>query len=680
MLCSALLAAPAIALPQAPAPGAGSWSPLYDWRPQLQVIYTTIPQTQIPHTVQECKAGPISHAALIPTGVHRGKILLWHSELFRHCPAPPDPLPDPPPPPCDGAIGGVCGPTQRTWIFDPSDPTVLLEIRQLPLPFTTNIFCSGTSWDADGNLVVAGGEDIVQFTGSVPSAGSYPKAAYRFHPGVFPSSPTGADPYPYVVANPWEPLGNMSIKRNYPNLVPLIRLGFLSNCSTGPLHLGGGALVIGGRPEYTEGNEIWDFLNTGGTAWSCALAPLNPLLPAAYPHPFTNHAGGLSQPALYEPVNQGSTTSDYPELDLESYPKAHQLSTGEILIAGDRDKISPAINSPALTWSITPHYSNVDGQASWRLYRSKPASADRQWGTGALMHMRDGIFEHHDRYFAIGGGTAGAAPTVLDTVDEFVPDAILGAKDGDWDITMAPMNHQRWQLNAVTLPTGQLFIHGGDGPHAAGFGPVYTPEIYEPGRPWELPPASATPNATYDVAQHPVQLPRGQHHVTVLLPDARVFMAGGDWQDDPTVLNPKHTGAIYSPWYLDLGFRPQILRSASNVAFNPVGSSANKFELKVRVGVENTVKRVVLIRPAAVTHHYDNDQRYIELAFTVLQGEPPPPPPPGSMPVAYRLDLLEVTAPEETLGPAGWYMLFAIEERASDSALAPSVAVFVDVQ
>jgi Domain of unknown function (DUF1929) len=572
----------------------------------------------------------------------------------------------------------VCGPTQRTWIFDPSDPTVLLEIRQLPLPFTTNIFCSGTSWDADGNLVVAGGEDIVQFTGSVPGAGSYPKAAYRFHPGVFPSSPTGADPYPYVIATPWEQLGNMSIKRNYPNLVPLIRLGFLSNCSTGPLHLGGGALVIGGRPEYLEGNEIWDFLNAGSTAWSCALAPLNPLSPAAYPHAFADHKAGLSLPyELYEPINQTADPLQYPELDLESYPKAHQLSTGEILIAGDRDKISPAINSPALTWSITPHYSNAGGQASWQLHRSSPATDDRQWGTGVLMHMEEGGFQHHDRYFAIGGGTAGATPTVLNTVDEFALGS-QGAKDGGW-VPLAPMKHERWQLNAVTLPTGQLFLHGGDGPHGSGGGPVYTPEIYEPGRPW-LPPGAQVPNASYDVAAHPVQLPRGQHHVTVLLPDARVFMAGGDWQEDPTVLNPKHTGAIYSPWYLDLGFRPQILRSVSSIAFNPLGSSASKFQLKVRVGVENTVKRVVLIRPAAVTHHYDNDQRYIELAFTVLQGEPPPPSPPGSLPLAYRLDLLEVTAPEETRGPSGWYMLFAIEERASDSALAPSVAVFVDVQ
>jgi Domain of unknown function (DUF1929) len=667
---------------QGPAPGSGSWSPLYDWSPQLSFIYTTIPPPP-PHQNHYCEAGPISHAALIPTGMHRGKVLLWNAELYRYCPDPEGT------PPCSQSVGGTCGPTQKTWLFDPGSATQLIEIREDPDPlvtnFLTNIFCSGTSWDGDGNLMVVGGEDTVQFTGSTAAPGSYPAAFYRFHPGFLTSSVPASPPtvpHPYILASPWAKFGDMSIPRNYGNIVPLNKAGFVSNCGTGLPHFGGGSLVIGGRPEYTQGNEVWDFLNAGELTWSCAFVPSLPVLP--YPHTFYDHTDSMAMPptmplvthptTFYDPKTQAGP-DDYPELDLESYPKAHQLSTGEIVIAGDRDKINPAINTPALTWVIRPHYSNDGGQTRWQLWRSTPAVADRQWGTAVLLHMKDSAaaLDHNDRLFAIGGGTAIPTPTTLDTIEEFK----LGSSDpldDAWD-PKTSMNHARWQLNAVTLPTGHLFLHGGDGPHALGGLPVHTPEVYDPGR------TPTSPTSSVDVAQHPAQIPRGQHHVALLLPDARVFIAGGDWKNDDNPVPPdsRHNGAIYSPWYLEHTFRPQILRSASSATFNPPGASSNKFELKVLVGIQNSIERVVLIRPGAVTHHFDNDQRYIELASSIVSTSVPNSVSPAPPPTIKHL-VLEVTCPSEVLGPPGWYMLFAVEKRASDNALAPSVAAFIDLQ
>ena len=75
--------------------------------------------------------------------------------------------------------------------------------------------------------------------------------------------------------------------------------------------------------------------------------------------------------------------------------------------------------------------------------------------------------------------------------------------------------------------------------------------------------------------------------------------------------------------------------------------------------------RVVLLRPAAVTHHFDYDQRYIELKinnFVYNQWNP--------------TDVeIHIESPQEDLGPAGYYMLFALEKE--NGKRVPSEAVFI---
>jgi hypothetical protein len=88
----------------------------------------------------------------------------------------------------------------------------------------------------------------------------------------------------------------------------------------------------------------------------------------------------------------------------------------------------------------------------------------------------------------------------------------------------------------------------------------------------------------------------------------------------------------------------------------------------------HSIDKIVLIRPGAVTHHFDNDQRYIELAFSVtdqifdeLNNEA-------------TIDF-QVTTPLETLGPPGWYMLFAIETDGSSilGHRVPSLAAWIQL-
>ena len=124
------------------------------------------------------------------------------------------------------------------------------------------------------------------------------------------------------------------------------------------------------------------------------------------------------------------------------------------------------------------------------------------------------------------------------------------------------------------------------------------------------------------------------HSVALLLPDATVWLAGG---------NPKRGGyvqqmEIYQPPYLfdstgALAARPSITGAPSAVSYG------NAFSVQTPDAA--TINRVVLVRNGTVTHAFGMDQREVELAFTAQNGS------------------LAVTAPPNgNIAPPGYYMLF----------------------
>ena len=140
------------------------------------------------------------------------------------------------------------------------------------------------------------------------------------------------------------------------------------------------------------------------------------------------------------------------------------------------------------------------------------------------------------------------------------------------------------------------------------------------------------------------------HSVALLLPDATVWLAGG---------NPKRGGyvqqmEIYQPPYLfdstgALAARPSITGAPSAISYG------NAFSVQTPDAA--TINRVVLVRNGTVTHAFGMDQREVELAFTVQSGS------------------LAVTAPPNgNIAPPGYYMLFLL-----NNSGVPSVAKFVQV-
>ena len=185
-------------------------------------------------------------------------------------------------------------------------------------------------------------------------------------------------------------------------------------------------------------------------------------------------------------------------------------------------------------------------------------------------------------------------------------------------------------VSAVLLPDGKVFETGGGLHNRAD--PVYEASMFDP----------ATDAFTAGMATDPV--PRTYHSSALLLPDGRVMSVG----DNPGNGTFDTHISVYSPPYLFKGSRPQI----TNIAKTQWAYGTTN-----QITVDTPILKASLIRPAAVTHSSDPNQRYVDLPMTVN----------GS---TIGLNLTS----NPNIAPPGWYMLFAVGANG-----VPSVAQWVHV-
>lgn len=208
----------------------------------------------------------------------------------------------------------------------------------------------------------------------------------------------------------------------------------------------------------------------------------------------------------------------------------------------------------------------------------------------------------------------------------------------------ARLPHGVRYLSSVLLPDDSLFTTGGSADYRGrGASDIHKAQFYYPR------------TDTFAAAAAPT-VGRNYHSEALLLPDGRVATFGSDPlfadKDNTRLGKFEHRLEVYSPPYLH---RDPALRPALGAGPEEVGPGGRA---TFRAPRAQRIERARLMRPSAVTHTTDVEQRSIELG---LEKSP---------------DAVTVTVPADpTLVPPGWYMLFVM-----DAYGTPSVAKWIRVR
>jgi hypothetical protein len=151
---------------------------------------------------------------------------------------------------------------------------------------------------------------------------------------------------------------------------------------------------------------------------------------------------------------------------------------------------------------------------------------------------------------------------------------------------------------------------------------------------------------------------RRYHSVALLMPDGRVLTAGstgsfphgwaGDAASPSKTLVLEFRLEIFQPPYLFRGPRPRIVAAPSEIRYGAT--------MDIEYQGADAINSIVLIRPGAVTHTNDMDQRCLRLSLEAATT--------GQVTVRTPID--------GTWAPPGWYMLFVL-----NPDQVPSVGHFV---
>lgn len=389
---------------------------------------------------------------------------------------------------------------------------------------------------------------------------------------------------------------------------------------------------------------------------------------------------GYKDSYVFDPVTETySKTNDLN--DGHWYPSATELGNGDIIsFGGLREDSSGSVTAERWsnaqqqwlplwqvnqTWSFWGLYPSMILMQDGRLfYSGSHVFGNGTPGTGSAIYDYDantqtavpGLQNKDERdqsasvllppaqdqkVLTLGGGNIDSNPAANRLTD------IIDLKAADPAYTMGPPIPQgtvdlgngkvaqtgsqgKMYVSAVLLPDGKVLETGGGLHNRAD--PVFEASLFDPATS-SFDPVAADPEA------------RGYHSSAFLLPDGRVMATG----DNPGNGTWNHDVSIYTPPYLLKGTRPTITSVIDNEWV--YGDTQ-------RITVDRPVVKAELIRPAAVTHSSDPNQRFVDLPLSV-DGN--------------NVDLNVTSNPN--LAPPGWYMLFAV-----DANGVPSVARWVHLQ
>jgi hypothetical protein len=322
---------------------------------------------------------------------------------------------------------------------------------------------------------------------------------------------------------------------------------------------------------------------------------------------------------------------DAPELKrvFPTYPALHLMADGRLFYSGSNAGYgSDTVGRTPGMWDLRKN-----------VFREVPGLRDpRMTETSSSVLLAPA---QDQKVMIFGGGEVGESPVSTARTDIIDLRAKKPAYRPGPDLPR-PARY----LSTVLLPDDTVFTSGGSSGYRGGpyqgkpRSDLFNAQIYRP----------AT-NAFEKAADSTVG--RNYHSEAILLPDGRVVTLGSDPLYDETGRNPgkfEQRIEVFSPPYLFRGDRPVITD----------GPRAVQRGTTVRFATPDAgrITAARLMRPSAVTHATDVDQRSVALDMTPVPGG------------------LNLSVPERRgLVPSGWYMLFLVDDRG-----VPSVARWVQVR
>ncbi|MFD4139592.1 galactose oxidase-like domain-containing protein [Streptomyces sp. NPDC058572] len=307
-----------------------------------------------------------------------------------------------------------------------------------------------------------------------------------------------------------------------------------------------------------------------------------------------------------------------------TYPAIFLMDNGKLFYSGSNAGYGPAdVGRDPGVWDLDTNK-----------FRKIPGLSDPdQMETSATVMLPPA---QDQRFMVIGGGGVGESEKSSKRsrlVD--LKDPSPRFKDG------ATLDKGTRYPSASLLPDDSVLVTGGSEDYRGrGGSNVLEARTYDP------------QTGTYKRVADP-QVGRNYHSGSVLLPDGRVMIFGSDslFQDaantKPGVFEQRIE--IYTPPYLYRDTRPEVTGGPKRIERGGSGT--------FKVQSANAVKTAKLMRPSAVTHVTDVDQRSVALEVKKTAGG------------------IEVTVPaNRALVPSGWYMLFVTDDKGT-----PSQGVWVEV-
>ena len=339
----------------------------------------------------------------------------------------------------------------------------------------------------------------------------------------------------------------------------------------------------------------------------------------------TNEDGSLSWKILEEGksiellgTNENEEWS-YPKFFLSSDGNPFGISYNKLWVMDKNNnyKISKVGEIPLVTGGISEKiiHKNPNDEKDYKELSLKTISAPVGDRGSAVMIGKDKIL-------FIGGqqtGTEYAASNgaiIIDISDSFNP-----------KITKKQSMHfPRAFADATILPNGDVFVNGGSASNHASFEDfdfsIFTPEIYK-----------TNDDVWKKLAKS--EFRRNYHSSSLLLPDGRIFVGGGDvW--NAQLYYPPYLFSKDSKGKTILAKRPEITQ------INRVMNDRNNQNIKV--DDNSVIEKISLISTGSTTHAQASELKYLNLDFTKINS-----------------DEIQISIPEnKNIIADGTYLIFAI--------------------